>query len=251
MFKDFDLTKAHLQGVEHYQTPRTRDPEEAQRRRELHGINKNLVVLEGQARGIGAAILLLQQVQAPEDRAFTTQIIAESSLNSAWYTSARDAKEMRKRIKLPIAVARATTHRSDGVEMFQKGQVQLSKTHYLAMQLPGALSYPDRDNYAQTVGLHFGQAAGEAGLHLACIALADEVAYDDTLTHIEIQEQVRDRSLEVLASARDRVHEIGVAPSLAQLAHADSPLSVWWRNNAPDGAYQALNYAQEQLSIAA
>lgn len=251
MFRDFDLTKDHLTGTDHYCTPRTRDDGEAQRRRELHKVNKNLVVLEGQTRGIGAAMMILASVPRPEDRAFAGQIIAESSVNSAWYTAARDANEMRKRLKLPQPVSEFGNYRADGFELFQDAQIKLARAKALGERLVPAMLTMQHPSAAQEIALHLGQETGGAGLYLANVALADEVAYEYGVIPSVVQNEVRQRSTALLRSARDRTHEIGAAPSLAQLAHRDSPLAVWWRNNAPEGAYKALNEAQEEYAIAA
>jgi hypothetical protein len=39
---------------------------------------------------------------------------------------------------------------------------------------------------------------------------------------------------------------IGTHPSLAQLSDPDSDLSVFWRRQAPNGAYEALEWAHEE-----
>lgn len=48
-----------------------------------------------------------------------------------------------------------------------------------------------------------------------------------------------------MESARERAAEIGVNPSLAQLGDVDSPLSVYWRRHAPNGAFDAYMEALE------
>lgn len=250
MFTDLDLPKGHLHGFEHYRTPRTRDEAEAQRRRELHRVNKDLVVLEGQARGVGAAILTLQRVQQPEDRAFATALLAECGINSAWYTDVRDADKMRARLKLPKLALWGTTHRTDGTEMFQRGQILLAAAQRHAGRLPEIVATPNQQSQAQKQGLDFCHTAGGAALHLTCLEIADELLYAD-MRPDEVSRRVRRHGLVVMASARERAREIGVPPSLAQLADTDSPVSVWWRNHAPNGAFAALTEAQAELGIAA
>ena len=49
----------------------------------------------------------------------------------------------------------------------------------------------------------------------------------------------------MLEDSRTLYKQVGSNPTLAQLSDNDSPLSVYWRRNAPDTAYEALEQAIE------
>lgn len=249
MFTDIDLTRDHLIDVDHHITPRTRDDEEAARRRALMGINPDLLALEGQARGQQVAMRVLQLVEGDEDVVFANQIVAESGVNSAWYTAARDAKEMRKRLKIPQLATRASTYRPDGVEIFQRGQVALSNASRYGDHLLKLLTSPEHIDAAEVTARRYGQFAAGAGLHLSCIALANTVAWNETLSPDDISAIVREQNMRLIRSSRERAQQVGEAPSFKGLAFFDSELAQWWRSEAPFGAYQALRQAQAEHNV--
>ena len=52
-------------------------------------------------------------------------------------------------------------------------------------------------------------------------------------------------AMELLEESRTLHNHVDSNPTLAQLADNDSPLSVYWRRNADDMAYEALEQAIE------
>jgi hypothetical protein len=70
----------------------------------------------------------------------------------------------------------------------------------------------------------------------------------ESLSPADVSHQIRAEVLGSIDDARSLTDEIGVHVSVAQLAHQDSELSVFWRRNAPSGAFEALEAAVDDVA---
>jgi hypothetical protein len=70
-------------------------------------------------------------------------------------------------------------------------------------------------------------------------------------TDFEVQDWVRESGIRTVATTHELAEALTVAPSIAQLADRNSPLTMHWNNAATNGAYDALQQAQEEFSIPA
>ncbi len=232
-FRDFDLPVEHLIDERHYIPPKTHDPSEAIRRREL---NRGTLIAEQQLRGLKVAKTILDNLDEEEGLLFASDLLACSGLNSAWYSYAQRSQDvMRRRLKLPVMI----TKRNQNPDMFMEDTLQIMDSAVLeAGRLVGAMEYDPRriDERQRKVGVRSGNAA----IRLACYGsvLAGEFAMYPN--EVETQGRVRELGLKALAKARSLHREMGSHPSLAQLSDPYSHLSVYWHRRAPGSAQTAV-----------
>lgn len=236
IYKDFDLPTKRLTGLAHYVPPRARRSEEIERRQQLP---PGVLLIEQQRRGLAVAAAILKIVEQPEDVAFSTKIIAASSLNSSWYGFARGSDVMRRRLKLPVLGGREQPWKPiEPIGLVRVAADSLEDGTLMSNRLITAIARerPTIETYQMTLG----RRIGNAGLALASANLGN---IDLETPSVEVQALVRRQCLSTLAASEALGSKIGAPPSLAQLAEPDSPLSVYWRLNAPNGAYEALEMA--------
>lgn len=252
MHRHLDLPKGHLhEGITFYQMPPIRDPEEFKQYEKIADVDERLIKYKRQDRGLKMAKRLLVAVHDPESIQFVRQITAEALINSAWHTAAQSAKEMRKVLDLPEPVALANAHRADGVELFQRGQVQLSSAQVHASHLVNASMETKVLEISETSARRFGRLAGSAALHLTSTTLADSILDSIDIDCNQASVLTRDSGLALLASSRERHVQTGTAPTIAQFTRRNSGVSRYFEAEAPDEAYQALDRIQEEFNIAA
>lgn len=240
-YSHFDLPTLHYGGPEHYVPPRTRDADERARR---HSLPPGTLLAEQQYAGLRVAEGIMAHDLDEDDMAFASLLLAASELNSSWYSFARDhANEvMRRRLELPRLVDEETTLRETREGLLHKTRAGLAT----AAQWAGVLAEATAENTRHAkLPVLTGRTMGNSSLQLACVTIGN-VPYG--ISAFEVQARARQQGLEALALSRRTVAEVGVLPSVAQLADVDSPLSVFWRRHAPDGAYDALEAATASLA---
>ncbi|MNL62941.1 hypothetical protein D3C87_1870170 [compost metagenome] len=79
-------------------------------------------------------------------------------------------------------------------------------------------------------------------MQLACIEVGTVA---DSYSPFDVQNLAREQSLQTLEQARVFGDHVGSHPSMAQLADPNSDLAVYWRRNAPNGAFEAYEEAIE------
>jgi hypothetical protein len=234
-YKNFDLPTAHLDHSHDYVPAKTRDKDELERRHELPA---GTLLLEQQQRGLVIAGEILEHVQDERDLDFALHILSMSAMNSAWYSYGRGADVMRRRLELPTIATVDNDWRQTNDGLLLRVRHGLAEAAGLANTLI----------YKKTRGLEmgrstrtFGHTVGNIALEAACVPMIINPYVDPFMAQI----QARERSLQLVEDARVVGQQIGSHVSLAQLADSDSPLSVEWRRQAPDGAYEALERAVE------
>lgn len=234
----FDLTREHLSERGHYIPPKARDAEEIARRRSLPA---GTLIAEQQARGLEIAHDILASVEPGEDMLFTTRMLGMAALNSSWYMFGQDASDvMRRRLWLPKMADDDTGYRQSAAELRTTTIDSLDGAHSMAQEFATWLA---ERRATERRKKQLGRHLGNTSLHLAVLGDGRTVIGGDAF---DVQDEVRERSLELLRFARQFGIDAQTHLSVAQLADADSPLGVHWRHEAPDGAYEAYQEALER-----
>ncbi len=232
----FDLPKQHLIG-QHYVPARARRSSEIERR---HSLPSGTVLLEQQRDGAAITRHITERIEDDRDFAYVSDMLAASALNASWYGFARHAPVMR-RLYLPELADDETEWRETRAGLLVKVRQGLAETAELASAVTAARvgGYETKRQ-----AFELGRTLGNNALRLACIPIGN-ATYG--LSAYEAQLAARDQSLVVVERSRELTGEVGVNVSIAQLADRDSPLSVYVRRTAPDGVYNALEEAIEEL----
>lgn len=238
-YKHFDLPTYHLSG-EHYVPARARHSGEIERRRMQP---TGTVLLEQQRGGLAIASDVVNQLEEDEDLRFAGDMLAAGGLNASWYSFAQGAEVMRRRLYLPELADDETEWRETREGLLEKVRTNLAQAADLAWVLADAGREGLRTERTKT---SLGRTMGSVSLGLASVRLGDA---PETVSAFQIQAGVRRVSLDALDRSRTISSEVGMNPSIAQLADPDSPLSVYWRRNAPNGAHEAFVKAQEEVQL--
>lgn len=238
-FRDFDLPTKHLGGERHYIPPKARASEEIERRKSMP---RGTVLAEQQQRGIAVATAILSQLdEGGEGLRFATKWLAASGINTAWYNFAAEAPVMRRRLKLPILATDDPEQRPSALMLHRQIVSTMHEARGKAAQITSEVG---RSPLIETHKAQLGRSLGHASLTMSCFAIGDFIGYESaTLNDFDLQALARQRGLASLEDARVLSDAIGVAPSEAQLADPDSPLSVFWRREAPQDAFEAYEFA--------
>src|SRR6202008_618747 len=230
-FTHFDLTREHLSEQGHYVPPKTRDAQEAARRR---GLPAGTLIAEQQTKGLGLAHNILGRVEPGEDMQFVTRMLGMAVMNSSWYVFGKDAGDvMRRRLWLPKMADSETDWRQTPKELHLETVDGLVEAQYLSGQFA---KKTEKLRVTETHKRGLGRLLGNMSLNLAVLGDGQTVLGGNA--H-DVQDQVRERSLGLMRFARQFGIDQQAHPSAAQLIDPDSPLGVYWRREAPDGAYQA------------
>lgn len=250
-YKDFDLPTKHLEEAKHFVPAKARDEAEIARRRSLV---PGTLLAEHQERGGAVAATIIKLLDRPNDISFGARVLSAAGLNTAWYSFARGAENevMRRRLKLPFLAAHQPLAEDSPVrpttdDLLQEAAFGFGEARATGAKIIDSLGHlsPRIERLRKT----FGRQVGRASLTLACVELGD-MLQNSLVSSIDTQSLVRSRCLQALEDARSLSHEVGLPPSIAQLADPDSHLSVYWRREAPNGAAQAYHQAVE-LHLAA
>lgn len=251
LYRDFDLPTKHLEETKHFIPAKARDEAEITRRRDLA---PGTLLAEQQERGVAVATTIIKLVTEPNDIAFSARLLSAAGLNTAWYSFARGAENevMRRRLKLPFLAAHQPLGqelpvRPNTDDLIQETAYLFSEARASGLGLVDAIQCnPVR---AERLRKAFGRQVGKASLTLACVELGDQLQ-SPLIGAVDTQKLVRGQCLQALEDARTLGHQIGLPPSIAQLADPDSHLSVYWRREAPNQAVDAYHRSTE-LHLAA
>lgn len=250
-YKDFDLPTKHLSEAKHFVPAKARDEAEIARRRELA---PGTLLAEHQERGVAVATTIIKLLSKPGDIAFSSRVLSAAGLNTAWYSFARGAENevMRRRLKLPFLAAHQPLEDQPEVrpgtdDLLQESAFIFSEARATGTELIDALDHMPLKT--ERLRKTFGRRVGKASLTLACVELGDTLQASPVST-IHTQNLVRHHCLQALEDARTLSSQVGLAPSIAQLADPDSHLSVYWRREAPNEANAAYHQAVELHIVA-
>ena len=236
-FKEFDLPVKHLQGGEHYVPPKARDSVEIARRKQY---NPGVLLAELQLRGIEIARTILELVADQEDTLFTTRTLGAAALNTSWYSYAMGAEDvMRRRLTLPSIDEFGENITKPAIIGSAIEQIEVAERAAGIMVDEGHEKKPLYAVRKKVIGVNLGNSA----LTLASVPFVNIL---NRSNDPEFQQDIaRQGALELLEDSRTLYKQVDSNPTLAQLADNDSPLSVYWRRNANDVAFEALEQAIE------
>lgn len=234
-YRNFDLPKQHLDD-RHYVPERARSMTEIERRRSLPS---GTLLAEHQRDGLSIAHQIMRSVEQPEDVAFAGTLIAMSGLNAGWYNYAAHSPVMRRRLNLPTLADEESDWRESRSGLLTKAQQGLVEAATIAEAL--VATKVERRSTARHQQ-QLGRQLGNVSLQLAC---AEVGTVADSYSPFDVQNLAREASLTMLEQARVFGDQVGSHPSVAQLADPNSDLAVYWRRNAPNGAFEAYEEAIE------
>lgn len=255
IYRHFDVSVKHQsERAKHYVPPKTRDEAERARRHELA---KGTIILEHQQIGLGIASLALKFAKRPDDIDFTTRVLAAGGFNLSWYAFARgaelapqaDKSRQRRRLELPDLTIGAPENRLASEDLRYEAAWLFEEAMRKTAEAIDAL--PNQPKKFHRLSMSIGRLSGKASLMAGTARLGDEIINLGGLTDADTQNRVRQGSLIVVDNSRIMGEDIGVVPSLAQLADPYSNVSVFWHRNAPNGAMNALEQAWDIKGIAA
>lgn len=234
-YSNFDLPRQHLDIEGHYAPPKARDQDEIDRRRQLR---PGSLLKEQQVKGIAVARRILERVAVGENTSFTTQTLGMAAINTSWYIFGKDAPDvMRRRLILPKIADHETDERITPTALRHATLDGLQHAQYQAFVV--ADSHKE-GLLTSRLSRSFGRHVGNVSLQLALMGDGQHMI---TGSAFEVQEEARRRALDLLDDSRQFGGRLEAHPSLVQLADPDSPLGVYWRREAPNGAYEAYEAA--------
>jgi hypothetical protein len=220
----------------HYVPPATRDSTEAQR---LHELPSGTLIMEQERRGLAILAGTLDRVHEGESLTFVRRVMGASMFNASFYDLSRHTPFMYRPLRLPELMSEDSEWRETNEGLRAK----------IAAGLGDALALSDAaiDGHIHNRGVigrkrQLGRLVGNISTHVSALGLAP---LGGSLSPAQVSQGVRAEVLGSIDDARRLTDEIGVHVSVAQLAHRDSELSVFWRRNAPAGAFEALEAATE------
>ncbi|MCA9327377.1 hypothetical protein KDA14_02505, partial [Candidatus Saccharibacteria bacterium] len=219
IFKHHDLPKNHLASAPrlHYVPSRSLDPEVIDARRALP---KGTLIHAHEVGGTMVAARFLGKLKRLDDLREGSRLVAAAAFNTAWYTHARDASTMRRRLWLPQQVNPDTDERMSDFDRSLDAAEQL-----VAGLITGnrVLSEHIRRGRATARSrARFGVVMGDAALS---IAVAPHIGLAASGTHASVQRRVRDIAMQTAYDAQTMHGTFGTHPSMAQFGDADSDVS--------------------------
>lgn len=235
IYKHFDLPVKHLDGDFDYVPPKARDQAEIVRRRQLA---PGTLLVEQQALGTEIAGRVVDYCIEHDDGEFSARLLAATAMNTAWYNFARDAQNvMRRRLYLPVhGKVEPITRESLLTRASERFTLSAQMAERVRRSVEGRHCTTTR--YRKELGVRLGDTA----LVLAAVDNAPEIEMARGESGLA-QRITRQACLRALEQSRGLHAEISANPTLAQLADADSPLSVYWRRHGTNQAVDALEAA--------
>lgn len=239
------MTTHISEGTPVYQPDLSRDPIEIARR---ESNPRGSVILEEQESALEIALRVAQHDFAYQnERDFAYGHIAEELANAAWHLYGKSDDVQRRRQLLPI-------HADDSAD-FRETRPGL--THHIRSGLAYAAEAGHRLVIAHHRGLETTKQRVQLGRGLGNIAIACETLQltnaPQGMSEFDIQKIVRLYGIDLFQRARTRYHDVGVAPSIAQLSRPTTPVSLEWQRTAPatNESYELLAQAQRDFGLAA
>lgn len=254
VFKHLDLPTQHTNPELDYIVPPARDPEEiALRQSKPSGY---LVAREQHRGALIVATMFKQEFADPASRRFTAQHAGAAAENTSHKSFSENAHLLppqlgpvqRRVLKLPTLTAGRPEWRPDSAEIQRDTADHFTTACGEALKVMKCIEFSSPRTMQSKV--NFGRTVGKAGLYAACIELGDDLV-GAAITDADVMLRVRQTCLESLSYARHIGSIVGSNVTLAQLANPDSDLSVYWRREAPNEAYQVFNEAAEEVLAAA
>lgn len=258
--RQFGASTNIYRDIPHFAVPKTRNPDEAARRREL---KPGTVTHDIELTGIRVLEHLLAAVDDETDARFAGTVLASAAFGSGMYDlspglSTESAElTMRRNLRLPEMervlssedeIIEAVTERPlKPYEHIENAQHGLAVAATVASHL---MEIPDGQNrLRKRTQASLGHQLGEAALSLCCAAGADIGSYASAA---EASRHALYQALQLEARMPKIGEELGALPSLAQLGVAvpESPLGVAMYRQAPDSMVTALLEAHEEFGIA-
>lgn len=240
-FIDFDIPTKHISQGEHWVPPKTRNPNEKDRRRELP---KGVLLTEFQEKGIRMASLMLGILQDPRDVESANRFLAPAGLNTAWYGFRGLANVMRSRLKLARLFSEDPEQRPTSYMLHHLATDLFAEANSTAKSLIIATEHGLQaiEEYKKRTA----RTVGHASLVLDSVSLGDAIGYGEIqATDFELQDLSRRRALKTLEQSRILHVQTGEVPSMAALADADSGIARHLRRHATDAVVEAYEEAYE------
>ncbi|MBH1980613.1 hypothetical protein I8H83_04645 [Candidatus Saccharibacteria bacterium] len=248
--KQLDLPRNQFDDLANYETYRSDTPGVIAKR-QLH---PGTLVPDQEYRSISITDALHPtRFESPRDQHAARDIYTRIALGSANY-GLRSDETMFSVLKLGlVADGRRTTYAERHYTTPEEYLAQTQRSIALAamtaearLQLLRTDGDPERIRVlSRSVGRHL----GNAGLQTLAYDMPGKFNH---LHPVDIQIKSKELAIELLSDTRSYAQDIGVVPSVAQLAEPDSPVAVDIRRNAPPAvrrAYEAALAAnpEEQL----
>ncbi len=219
--------------------PKSHDPEEIA---ELEVLPPGSVIVRRQETGVQVAHKMLEFMSTRDISNFGPRILAAAGFNTAWHNHAEGVEDVtRRRLWLPVH------ERSEGPITRQSLTVDASQQYEAAVETARLVKHcvERRSAAIPPFKKKLGRQIGNASLVLASVPYASliENAYDD----VEKQDHARRGAMRARTDARDMRTDLGVYPSLAQLADRFGPLPVHIQHGDDSVLKEALDYAQTEV----
>lgn len=246
-YTDFDLPSKHLTGEKHFIPPKARDRAEVDRRKAQPA---GTLLAEYQHAGLAISTIILGILDDTPDIDSAARIIVPAGLNSSWYSHARHAAVMRRRLKLAQLATSDPEQRPSSYMLHHEATDLFGAATNFGQLLVTATRR--RLDTAPDLQKQLSRTLGHASLVLDSVVIGDQIGYGDIqVTDFELQAMARNRALHALEQARTLQQATGEPPSIAGLADYDSGISVYLRRNATDNVVEAYEQAYEVAAIAA
>lgn len=250
--KQLDLPRNHFEGISHYETYRSDIPGIIAKR-QLH---PGTLISDQEHRSVQIIDALHPtRFDSPSDQHAARDIYTRTTLGSANY-GLRSDETMFSTLRLGlVADGRRTTYAERHYTSPEEYLAQTQRSIALA-----AMTSETRLRLLRTGGdpkriyvlkRSVGRHLGNAGLQTLSYDMPGKFTH---LHPVDIQIKSKERAIELLSDTRDYAQDIGVVPSVAQLAEPDSPVAVDIRRNAPPAvrrAYEAALAANPEEQVAA
>lgn len=248
--KHLDLPVKFLnENIEHYEVAKPRNDQESER---LLTLRPGTAVLEYQCKGLGIAGLAFKLAKTPDAIDFMTYVLSTSTVNTSWYTFARNAEEnvMRRVLNLTDLTASQPEYRRSTEDLRYEAAFMLGEAAILTEQTAKAFQYRDTPNEFERLRMKTGRLTGNAAITMFCAERGDLIIDAGGMGPADTQQLVRKDGLALLEKAQNSHNEFGIHASVAQLADPYSNVSVYWHKYAPNDALFALEQAYALKEVA-
>lgn len=237
--KRYHLNRYQYNDINDWEPPRTRDPQLAMMRRQ----HPRTLVIEQQSRSLHALTRFAEhEFDTPSEREYAKLLIARTSIGAASYDLHSDT--MYSQLNL---ARMAEGSSKDGNIWYETPQgINAKVRQQLGWSAEMGGLYLDSRRSAVDPELterrrrHTGRLMGNVALGAIMIDMPKRIHNMDT---VDAQVAVREHTMDFIEEVREYAQDIGVLPSVAQLAEPDSPLVVDIRRNAPTPVLRAYEQA--------
>jgi hypothetical protein len=205
------------------------------------GGQPGIVIAWQQKVGVAAAERTFQEItnaQAVEDVTDAANLLAMTTMGTAYHTFAQHQSDevMFRRIKLPRMWDAETEHRTTQEELIDRAQTGLAQAAELASVIEEMVHGGRSPELVSRRNLMLGRSLATTGVTLAVIK--DRVAYLH-LYEAGMHESAMQAAHGAYEASLDLTNQLGVRPTLAQLADDRSPL-MQHLSNDPESVSQPV-----------